>query len=324
MKACALVCSDVHLSHRPPRMRACEDDWYGCQRAVLRQVLELARTYRETPLPVLIAGDIFDHWSEPVELLNFAIDLFGAYTLEDGSPMVHVIPGQHDLPNHRLDQEHRGLYGALVRSTAVVGLEGVDAGGVGRGYRVACPDVNLWVYAFPWNAKIDAQKMPNRGDLRLALVHKYIYMDEKTSYPGASESGRIGGALAEALQWFDVAVFGDNHIPFQTKLPSGAFVFNNGTLMRRKQNELKYRPRFGMVYPDGNVESVDVTTVADSYDTIEVIERPDAIDFSRFTGDLKGMAADKIDYRDAVSRRMEELNTSQEVKEHVFRAIEAG
>src|SRR5574340_1610341 len=73
----AILCSDIHLSHRPPLARACEDDWYGVQAGYLQQVFTLAGDVGKPRgmrgVPIVIAGDIFDKPQPPVELVNFAL-----------------------------------------------------------------------------------------------------------------------------------------------------------------------------------------------------------------------------------------------------------
>ena len=55
----AILCSDVHLSDKPPVARSTEPNWMKAQEHVLVQVNDLAKTYS---CPVVCAGDIFDKW----------------------------------------------------------------------------------------------------------------------------------------------------------------------------------------------------------------------------------------------------------------------
>ena len=98
-KPVALVCSDIHLCHTRPTSRSAEPDWYEAMARRLHQVDEIA-SYQQ--VPVLCAGDVFDRWNSPPELINFAIK---------NMPPMWAVPGQHDLPHHRLDEVHRsGLW----------------------------------------------------------------------------------------------------------------------------------------------------------------------------------------------------------------------
>ena len=97
--AIAILCSDLHLSLTKPACRA-DKDWMEVQAHYLKQLEDTAGN-----LPIFCAGDIFDRWNAPPELINFALR-----NLPDD---MLCVPGQHDLPNHRLDEKHRSGYGVL-------------------------------------------------------------------------------------------------------------------------------------------------------------------------------------------------------------------
>jgi hypothetical protein len=61
-KIVAIVCSDIHLKHKPPLCRWGEDDWYEAMQRPLLQLQHLADKY---DAPILYAGDIFDRWNPP-------------------------------------------------------------------------------------------------------------------------------------------------------------------------------------------------------------------------------------------------------------------
>ena len=109
----AILCSDLHLSLQRPACRA-DDDWMGVQAGYLNQLKQLAvdSNYSFGTLPIAFAGDLFDKWNVQPELINFALE-----HLPDG---MICVPGQHDLPNHRLDQVHRSGYGVLVAAGKIV------------------------------------------------------------------------------------------------------------------------------------------------------------------------------------------------------------
>src|SRR4051812_12555947 len=69
-KVNSLWCSDIHLSHKPPIARSAEPCWYS---AMQRQLDELRSVALELDVPIFVAGDIFDRWNPPPELINFAI-----------------------------------------------------------------------------------------------------------------------------------------------------------------------------------------------------------------------------------------------------------
>jgi hypothetical protein len=55
-KVIAILCADLHLSHKPPIARSNEPCWYT---AMKRQLNELSNLSQKWEAPVLCAGDVF-------------------------------------------------------------------------------------------------------------------------------------------------------------------------------------------------------------------------------------------------------------------------
>ncbi len=66
----AILCSDLHLSLKHPLIRIKEPDWMQAQKRVLLQITAIATKYQA---PVVFAGDLFDRWDSPAELITFAL-----------------------------------------------------------------------------------------------------------------------------------------------------------------------------------------------------------------------------------------------------------
>jgi DNA repair exonuclease SbcCD nuclease subunit len=129
-------CSDLHLSHKPPVARAVEPDWYAAMR---RPIADLAKRSRKDRAFVVCAGDIFHHWNEPVELVNWA-----ARELPD----MYSIPGQHDLPYHRYEDIEKSSYFNLCIQGTLHDLI------PGEPQIVSAGDKAIWLWAYPWGAEI--------------------------------------------------------------------------------------------------------------------------------------------------------------------------
>lgn len=239
----AILCGDIHLSSKPPAFRSNEVDWFASMRRGLDQMRHLSA---ELDVPILCAGDIFDNPRGPVDVVNFALDHI--------PPRMYAIPGQHDLPFHRYDALHEGAFGTLVKCKKI---------------NLVDPDVSLdlpgmVVFGFPWNATLKPAPKSKRYDgelLRIALVHKYVWLNARFCFPGASITSKWS-TVSNSLQGYDLCVFGDNHKGFYSQK---AGVFNCGTFFRRKSDELEYTPRMGVLYSDGVVESAFLDTSEDVY-----------------------------------------------------------
>lgn len=282
-KALAILCSDIHLSHVAPVARSAEPDWY---RAMERPIAQLHRLCAEHGVPLVIAGDIYDRWNAPAELINFAIDVFGVFTYG-----VFAIPGQHDLPNHRMEEIHRSAFATLIRSGKVQMLK------PGHESRIGI----LSMRGFPWNVPV-RPVAAHAGAVQLAVVHEYIWK-EGCSYPGADE-GKHYKHSKEVLKGYDAAVYGDNHKGFLI-----GSLLNGGTLLRRKADEIEYKPHVGILMDDGTIVEHFLDTSEDRFLEEHLLatarsEEQDT-DVSTFLNQLKELAADPLDFREAVVRTLD-------------------
>lgn len=289
VKPVALLCSDLHLSHTPPAARSAEPDWYAAQKRVLDEV-------KDWNLPVLCAGDIFDRWNSPAELINFALEC-----LPDG---MICIPGQHDLPNHRLDEIQRSAYWTLVKAGKIKNLyyhEWYEAG-----------DFRAVLHPYPWS--VDVEPTEKSSTFKIAIIHAYIWKSGY-SYPGADENKHVIKYQMERLAGYDVAVFGDNHKSFLD-----GNVFNCGTMMRRKIDEMDYRPNVGILHDDGSIKLHYLDTSKDQF--IDVDEPKQVLaDTREFIRELKLLDQDSLDFREAVHRFLDQQDVSPGVRGAVVECL---
>ena len=110
MDVIAVLCSDIHLSLKCPVARSAEPNWLE---ATKRSLDELRSVAEEHNAHVVVAGDIFDRWNSPPEIINFAIE---------NLPNCYAIPGQHDLPNHRYEEIERSAYYTLIKAGIIENL----------------------------------------------------------------------------------------------------------------------------------------------------------------------------------------------------------
>lgn len=302
--AIAVLVSDLHFSHKPPVARSAHPDWYATMERQWDQVREVAEG---VGIPVVVAGDVFDRWQNPAELVNFVIRLFRG--LE-----VYAIPGQHDLPNHIYEDMYRSSYGTLVEAGAIVNVDNPD-------FRAGD---NLRIYPVAWGFDIWNCKEHQSSEVCLLAAHRYVWLNERTCYPGAPPEQNIA-VLKKQLQGYDAAVFGDNHKGFLTQT-GNCNVLNCGTFIPRKSDERDYKPRFGLLMDDGTIEVVYLDTTRDKWiDPDDCIAEPsDDVDIEGLIGRLRSLGADSLDFRDAVRRHMESTGTPGDVRTIVENALDGG
>jgi len=297
-KVVAILCADIHLSHQPPVARSAEPDWYAAMR---RPLDELARLGNEHSVPILCAGDVFDKWQSPPELINFAMDHL---------PTMYAVPGQHDLPNHCLGEIERSAYQTLVKYGKIIS--------VGRIKNAE----SFLLSGFPWSVEVAPPEKRRERCLHIALVHAFIWSAKENGYPGAGVSRSIGG-YQDKLVGFETAVFGDNHIGFSSETGEGTTIFNCGSLIRRKIDEISYRPQVGLLYEDGTVTPHFLDTSEDKFIQVNRLdtEANQLMDMSRFIKELGSLGSDALDFRDQVNRYLDDIKASPGVRDAVSKAI---
>lgn len=292
----AIACSDIHLTLTPPLARSQEPDWLAAQARPLTELKNLAEKH---DVPILCAGDVFDRWNCPVALTNWALDFL---------PKMIAIPGQHDLPYHRLEDIRDSAYWNLVKHGTVLNLFPEKSHHMD----------NLVVQGFPWGTSLS--KCPKKIDKKIyvALVHQYIWIDGH-SYPGAPEESKAGKEIWN--KGWDVVVFGDNHKGFMVTNKKQT-IFNCGALQRRKSDEIDYEPQVGLIYSDGSVEPFLLDCHSDIIEetTRKKEQSEENIDLDSFLEELGGLASTEIDFLEIVKHHM--ATKSKSVQNIIIEALE--
>jgi predicted phosphodiesterase len=296
----AVAVADLHLSLLQPACRA-DKDWMAVQAGYLKQLKELAYSKSLEAgnyLPILVAGDIFDRWNAPPELINFALEHLPNNML--------CVPGQHDLPLHRSDLMHRSGYGVLKQ--------------VGKIKDVDCEELeNFVVSGFGWEQEITSNRSKGETKLHIALIHRYTWTGGY-HYPGATQPAHLG-SLIKNLKGYDVAVFGDNHIPFLARVGLCS-VLNCGTFIRRKTDEIDYAPGVGIIYSDGTVKRKRLDTSGDLFHA-QAKDRPEvAFNMKEFIERLEELGEHGLDFKEAVENHLKTEDVHPKVKEIILAALD--
>lgn len=280
MKVLAVFCADIHLSHKAPAGRSAEPDWYAAQARYLDQ---LGRISKEVGAPIFCAGDVFHKYNPPPQLINFAIDCL---------PKMFAVYGQHDQQHHRSDLSPTA-YLTLRKAGVIAHLDKDE----GRHYSKEC-----MVAGFSWDDPLEPleSSWDEWSGVKVALVHRYC-ATETIAHPGAEKTCRPS-AMRRALRGYDVAVFGDNHIPFESTA-SGMLAFNCGCLIPRSRSERSHCPSVGLLMEDGSVVrryldcSEDLWT--DEAETTSEGPQEGSVVFLQV---LQSLGSDSLDFRAALRR----------------------
>jgi hypothetical protein len=299
----ALLVSDLHLQLETPVARN-EKSWTKHMAQAFGQLRARAR---ELDVPIICAGDVFDHWKAAPELINFAMDYL---------PEMHAIPGQHDLPLHNYDDIQRSAYWTLVKAKIIHHLEP----GIPTIFPSPGNYPDLFVHAFPWGKEVTPNPSVDRG-LHLAVIHSFIWRPQ-AGYPGASKESKLDNWRTR-LKGYDTALFGDNHRPF-VGAAGQTIVFNHGTFFLRKSDERSISPHFGVLMSDGDVhlEHQDVQTAWGDMENIKAAEALNSGDIRNLVSQLEELGSTGLDYVDAVAMYVETHEVPKPVKEIIVKIIQ--
>ncbi len=288
----ALAVADIHLTHAAPTFRSAEPNWYAAMARPMRELRKLQELHQ---VPILCAGDVFDRWDSRPELINWAIK---------NVPHMYSIPGQHDLPQHRLDDISKSAYWTLCEAGVLSNLS------AGEPWKMK---KDVWIWPFPWGHEPEIGDS-EEGVLNIALVHQYVWI-KGSSYPGAPADQRV--SLKRKLTAFDVAVFGDNHQGFLTRIGTKTTVFNCGTFFRRKADEAGYRPQVGLIYRDGFVLPHPLTCVDMDLtkDLSDVSPQELRQDFRHFIEKLGSLSKTSLDFRSTINQFIDDNRVESGVRD---------
>lgn len=298
----SLHVQDIHLSHRVPAIRDCSlDGWYKVQAGYLDQLTALQKKFKA---PVVIAGDLFDRWNPPPSLVNLA--------LRHLPERVFAVPGQHDLRFHQLNDLHHTGFGTLVEAGRIVLLE--------PGKPVRFHQRKLELHGFPWGEEVKPVGVDPQWT-KVAVVHAYVWARDEERHPGAGESQRAS-AYHDRMLGYDLVHFGDNHKPFEV-----GKVYNGGTFMVRKADEMGQRPAVGILTRTGTRTGMKpwrLDVSGDKFVSKEVVAvmGEELFTLNEFIAELNDVREAVYDFRDALHRFLESGKVTDAVRREVMRALE--
>lgn len=306
----AVLTADVHWSHRAPVFRSNEPDWYKAQERAWEQVNILADERR---CPIIIAGDLFNTWREPHQLITWAMRMLGCPTF--------AIPGNHDLPGHSYIELHRSAYGVLVEA----GKLGDIPASTTMTAKVILPGLILHGFPCGFPVKPCTEGNISPFGVRLAVIHEYVWT-KKHGYPGAPPEQRLGKYL-DQIEGYDAVLFGDNHNGF---LAGGGddgtpFILNAGCLMRRRADEINYKPAVGLLYGDGSIQRHYLDISDDKFLTPEeMVDKAKELstDFTEFLKELEGLGASALDFLEVVEQSLKADPPTEDVKATMLGILE--
>ena len=218
-----VLSSDWHLRSDVPRCRS-EEEFHH---SMLRKLEFMGDVCNKYECPLVCAGDIGHHpaktWS--IWLIERVVDILKSITFG-----VFAVPGQHDLPNHNIENIRDSVFGVLIKAEAVKLLAYGDE-------PITIND-NILLYGFPYGTDINDHEV-DKGYKHIAVVHKMVLKD-KELWPGQTDPK---AALLLKKHNYDLIVSGDNHQAFTETYYKGKLLVNSGSMMRQRSDQIDFEPR---------------------------------------------------------------------------------
>lgn len=286
--------ADFHFSHQVPTTVPNREEWYATMGRRLDELKSLSREYN---VPIVCAGDFFNSWNEPPELINFIISK---------APQFYGVPGQHDLPHHSIEDIGKSAYWTLVEAKVIHNLF--------LNHPVPTTYCNL--HGFPFGKEIKPLKSPHDFAVEVAVIHKYLWISGK-GYKDAPKENRLK-KWKRNLRGYDIAVVGDNHQSFQT-MCGNCRVFNTGPLFRRRSDEMQIRPSVGLLHFDKTITRHYFDTSKDKHVANAIIEG-ERINMGEVISELTSLGDKSLDFDEAVRQAMDKMKVSKGVRHAILEA----
>lgn len=298
----AILCADLHIRADTPLCRT--DDYFKAQENKVNFIFGLALNHL---CPILIAGDLGDKSQWPNWLLEWFSDKILHYGIS-----LFVIPGQHDLPNHKLDNWRKSGIGVL-SSSNIINLSF---------YADEIYNHNFFIDSFPYGKLIDGKKENNKDYSLIAIAHQMV-IENKPLWP--DQKAPKGHELLKKFPQYDLILTGDNHNPFVSEY-EGRLLVNPGSMMRMKSNQEDHKPRVYIWYKDTNTVEPVYLPIEDNVISREHIEREQSKDkrIKMYAEKVKEEEDIELSYKDNMKEYFGSTRVRKTVKDKVWESIPGG
>jgi DNA repair exonuclease SbcCD nuclease subunit len=245
----AIVIGDTHLDTKTPPCRL--DDYFETGLRKLKFCLDTAADLKVDA--VLHVGDLFNR-SRPEQPQTLEVQLLEVLRTGASIPF-WIIPGNHDLPYHNINNIKTSTLGVLQAAGKLNILNG--------GF-VFSDRENIYLHGFPYG--VPCQAAPAGEEFKIAMVHEYIY--EHTVPPFIA--GFTVEDYVKMHPGWDLILTGHNHESF-VKKHHNTLVLNPGNVLRQSGTPHELNPRICLITIDKGLEykwisiPIEAGSVTDEY-----------------------------------------------------------
>lgn len=283
-RADAILTADWHLREDQPTCRT--DDF---EKAQWKKVDFIADLQAAHDCPVILSGDLFNHWKPSPSLIS--------KTIKHLPNKLSSIFGNHDLPQHNLDLAHKSGMWTLYEAGKLRLLGGTHWGQT------------------PFT---DRQPVIIKGH-KILVWHVMTYL-ARVPYPGCSDPK--AHVLLNKYSEYDLILTGHNHIPFISGI-DGRILVNPGSLSRQAADQIDFNPRVYLWYAESNTVEAVYLPIENNVVSREHIDARDARDerIDAFVSQLNTNWSAVVGFEENLERFIQENTIEDEIKNIIYKAI---
>ena len=175
----------------------------------------------------------------------------------------------------------------------------------------------MTVYGFPYGSEgIEPIKHKSKF-IQIAVSHEYVWVPGH-SYPNAPKEQRLKGGSTKG---YDIIVYGDNHKGFEYAI-GGTDIFNCGTLMRRKSDEIDYKPQVGLLLKTGEIKPHYLDISEDKYLDLQTTSGAgNSLNMKDFIKELEKLGDTDLDFTEAMKQYLEKNEIKIEICNIIRKAM---
>ena len=216
-----ILTADWHLRSQRPRCRL-DDNWLETQWNALGQIINYADEYEAD---VIVIGDIFHSTNETTnEVIGLVQEV--ALHLERFGKSLYILAGNHDLPQHNLENINRSAFQILLNSKNINHLDQLDIG-----HSDECNKMEISSSNFGANDKLDAE---------IVFKHILCFPENEKILPNDKivKPSELFAQFENAKYIFT----GDYHKQFAYSKGKTKKLLNPGCLLRQAADMIDYEP----------------------------------------------------------------------------------
>lgn len=287
-----IITADWHLFEKERNPPCRLDSIWDAQWDKVKQIIAIQEEYE---CPIVVAGDVFNHWKTSPHLLNKCIK-----TLPFGA--IHSIIGNHDMPQHNLKFMQKSGLDVLFHTETIqkIQLQGdwgfnnkdVIPQAIGRtktGTKFAIVHMMTWKGKRPWSGCTDP------------------------------EANEVFDMFPDA----DLIITGHNHKTFTARKGKRVLI-NPGSLTRHKADQVNHKPCVFLWNAETNTYKIHYLKIKKnviSRDHIEIKKNKDKR-INAFIEKLKDGWDLSLSFEDNLERAFKENDTPNKIKELILKWME--